>query len=173
MKTRTRSLIITAMAFLLPISALKAADACCAKDTEKADAGCCSTEAVASMNSAFAAPPSAPLTAALLEADAAFLARYEHVHAALAADDFKAAQKAATGLDGAEGIASAESLAKARVAFKALSLKAIEIAKGHEGFYVAHCPMVKGGGADWLQTSKKISNPYFGSQMLTCGTIKG
>ena len=31
------------------------------------------------------------------------------------------------------------------------------------------CPMVKGGAGDWLQPNAELRNPYFGSQMLTCG----
>jgi hypothetical protein len=27
-------------------------------------------------------------------------------------------------------------------------------------------------GAYWLSTSEKIRNPYFGDQMLTCGSVK-
>ena len=29
--------------------------------------------------------------------------------------------------------------------------------------------MVKGGEGDWLQTSKPLVNPYWGSKMLHCG----
>lgn len=145
---------------MMPLSAARAADACCPKD------------AAAPVNSAFAPPPSAPRSGELSEADVAFLAGYENVRAALAGDNFEAAQKAAEGLDGAEGIAAAKSIAEARQAFKALSVKAIGMAKGHKGFFVAHCPMVKGGGGDWLATKKAIENPYYGSQMYSCGTIK-
>ncbi len=40
--------------------------------------------------------------------------------------------------------------------------------------YVQHCPMADTNqGADWLSQKQKISNPYFGSAMLSCGeTIK-
>ena len=31
------------------------------------------------------------------------------------------------------------------------------------------CPMVKGGAGDWLQATKALRNPYYGSKMLTCG----
>ncbi|MFQ5731384.1 MAG: efflux RND transporter periplasmic adaptor subunit [Planctomycetaceae bacterium] len=31
------------------------------------------------------------------------------------------------------------------------------------------CPMVPGGGGDWLQADASLLNPYFGSQMLKCG----
>ena len=34
---------------------------------------------------------------------------------------------------------------------------------------VAYCPMAPGR---WLQTETKISNPYYGSEMLTCGVFE-
>jgi Cu(I)/Ag(I) efflux system membrane fusion protein len=38
---------------------------------------------------------------------------------------------------------------------------------------LAFCPMAFGNkGAYWLQTEKKIRNPYFGTKMLGCGEIK-
>lgn len=172
MKTYTRILIIAAMALLLPISAAKAADDCCAKPDAAQKDGCCASEATAPVPSAFAAPPPAPRVEDLSEADAVFLAGYEKIRAALAGDNLDAAKEAAAVLEGAEGIAGAKKIAEARVAFKALSATAIAKAKGHAGFYVAHCPMVKGGGADWLTTKKKIENPYFGSAMFSCGYFK-
>lgn len=40
--------------------------------------------------------------------------------------------------------------------------------------YLMHCPMVYGQtGADWIQDTDQLLNPYFGSQMLTCGEVKG
>ena len=33
------------------------------------------------------------------------------------------------------------------------------------------CPMVKGGAGDWLQPNAELRNPYWGSQMLTCGEV--
>jgi len=33
------------------------------------------------------------------------------------------------------------------------------------------CPMVKGGGGDWLQPNADLRNPYWGSRMLTCGEV--
>lgn len=35
--------------------------------------------------------------------------------------------------------------------------------------YLQYCPMKK---ASWLSKSKDIKNPYFGSKMLTCGSVK-
>lgn len=39
--------------------------------------------------------------------------------------------------------------------------------------YQDYCPMYNDGkGAIWISETKDIKNPYYGSQMLTCGTIK-
>lgn len=174
MKTNTRYMISVFMAVALPVPALRAADACCPEHEPAklvADA-CCAAEAAAPVPSAFAPPPAAPRSGELTKAEATFLAGYEKIRAALAADDFKAAKAAAKDFKGAGDIASAESIADARVAFKALSAKAISMAKGRAGFYVAHCPMVKDGGGDWLTTKKAIENPYWGSAMFACGYIK-
>ena len=35
--------------------------------------------------------------------------------------------------------------------------------------YLHYCPMKK---ASWLSTSKDVKNPYYGSKMLTCGSVK-
>jgi len=119
-----------------------------------------------------------------------FLKDYEAVRAALAADDLSSAQKAATVIaehadhaagtdkhakakvDTATQLAKADSLAAAREAFKALSKQATHLADGQKGYYLAHCPMVPNEEGDWVQTTKKISNPYFGKAMATCGSIE-
>ena len=39
--------------------------------------------------------------------------------------------------------------------------------------YQDYCPMYNDNkGANWLSETKDIKNPYYGPQMLTCGTIK-
>jgi hypothetical protein len=39
--------------------------------------------------------------------------------------------------------------------------------------YQVYCPMADGGkGAIWISETKEIKNPYYGSQMLTCGSVK-
>jgi len=39
--------------------------------------------------------------------------------------------------------------------------------------YVQYCPMAdENRGATWLSLNKEIRNPYYGSQMLHCGTVK-
>jgi hypothetical protein len=108
--------------------------------------------------------------APLSDADKQFLARYEKVRSALAADDLGAARTAAGDL-GDEGapLAKSNSLKDARAAFEKLSEKAKQLAAGQAGYYVVHCPMLQ---KDWVQTSEKIANPYYGKEMATCGEIK-
>jgi len=39
--------------------------------------------------------------------------------------------------------------------------------------YQDHCPMFNDGkGAIWLSEGKEIKNPYYGSEMLTCGNVQ-
>ncbi|MBX2925766.1 MAG: DUF3347 domain-containing protein [Chitinophagaceae bacterium] len=39
--------------------------------------------------------------------------------------------------------------------------------------YLLTCPMAfDNAGADWLSAATEIKNPYFGSKMLTCGSVK-
>jgi hypothetical protein len=106
----------------------------------------------------------------LTAADKQFLAQYEKVRAGLAGDKLADAQAAAAEM-GEEGasIAATDSIIIARKEFATLSEHAIKLAGGQSGYYVAHCPMLK---KDWVQTSTKISNPYAGISMLTCGSIK-
>ena len=108
--------------------------------------------------------------ASLSDTDTKFLAGYQKVHAALAADDLSRAKTAAKDLaeDGAD-IAKAASLKDARAAFEKLSRRAVALAAGESGYYVVHCPMLN---KDWVQTTDKIANPYGGKEMATCGEIK-
>ncbi|MDO8540196.1 MAG: hypothetical protein Q7S40_07095 [Opitutaceae bacterium] len=118
----------------------------------------------------------------LTEAQRTFLAKYEAVRAALAADDLAKAKNAAGNLAGvAEGkdvaaeikkLSTADSLKDARDAFKPVSKRAVELAAGQPGYFHAHCPMVPGNQGHWVQTTDKINNPYFGTAMLTCGSIE-
>lgn len=73
----------------------------------------------------------------------------------------------------ADAVGAAKDIKAARTAFKPLSnslikyLAANKVPKGT--YYEVYCPMAK---ASWLQGDKKIANPYFGADMLTCGEIK-
>lgn len=104
-----------------------------------------------------------------------FLRGYEKVRSALAADDLASAQAAAAALnidENAAELVQTGSLEDARAAFKKLSKRAVHLAEGQAGYFIAHCPMVKGGGGNWVQTTAKVSNPYFGKSMATCGSIR-
>jgi|SRR6218665_531346 len=46
----------------------------------------------------------------------------------------------------------------------------MKVSKQESPTYYQHCPMYNDGkGADWLSKENLIKNPYYGSQMLTCG----
>ena len=100
----------------------------------------------------------------------AFLADYERIRAALAADDLPAARAAAASLPAAQPVAVATDLTTARKAFKRLSAEAVALARGQSGYFIAHCSMFP-GGADWVQTTEELSNPYWGKSMPHCGTL--
>lgn len=62
--------------------------------------------------------------------------------------------------------------------FVSLSNTFIEILEEFGPFedtlYLLHCPMAdQNKGAFWLSSSKEVVNPYFGKDMLTCGSLKG
>jgi len=74
--------------------------------------------------------------------------------------------------DEAEALAKASDLRSARAAFKPLSDSLIKYLAEHKakGAYVeVYCPMAR---AHWLQSDRKVSNPYFGQAMATCGEIQ-
>lgn len=46
----------------------------------------------------------------------------------------------------------------------------LKVAKYASPVYYQHCPMTNNGkGANWLSTENEVKNPYYGSQMMTCG----
>jgi hypothetical protein len=49
----------------------------------------------------------------------------------------------------------------------------IKLLGSNQKLYQDHCPMYdEGKGAIWISETKEIKNPYYGSQMLTCGSLK-
>ncbi|MBI1369759.1 MAG: DUF3347 domain-containing protein [Planctomycetes bacterium] len=69
----------------------------------------------------------------------------------------------------------AEDIKAMRASFKAMSPDVVELAhlmppsaKVAPEIRQAYCPMAK---APWLQLGEKVTNPYFGSEMLRCGKI--
>lgn len=69
------------------------------------------------------------------------------------------------------------SIDKARQNFKAISHAVVTLSTQVRGeqatrsFQQFFCPMVKQGSGDWLQADGPLRNPYFGSQMLSCGEL--
>jgi len=124
----------------------------------------------AAMAFALIAFPLSLQAADLSDQDKQFLTAYGKVHDALVADDLASAKKAGADLgpDGAD-LTKSKSLDEARAAFGKLSDKAVKLAAGQSGYYVAHCPMKN---KDWVQTSTAIANPYGGKEMISCGEIK-
>lgn len=108
------------------------------------------------------------------------LQHYVAAQAALAADDYSEARRGLQQLasEAAGEIKAftqqavlAQDIGSLRTAFKPLSE---EIIKGTlpDGYTVVFCPMAdKGQGAHWVQKDEEVRNPYFGSAMLTCGSI--
>jgi hypothetical protein len=114
---------------------------------------------------------------------ASYFAKYEGVRKALIAGklaDVKTGAAAlATGARTAknaevaklaDAVAKSEDIAKARVAFAALSDELIKLRASATGTKPAvyHCPMVK---KSWLQEKGKVGNPY-DSAMVECGILK-
>ena len=72
------------------------------------------------------------------------------------------------------GIASKSKLEEQRKAFAELTEPMLALVKARPGstpIYLDHCPMYE-GGADWLSRDKAIRNPFYGAQMMTCGSVK-
>ena len=73
----------------------------------------------------------------------------------------------------AEHINGTKDISHQRDHFMSLSknmYELIKVAKPTETVYYQFCPMANDGkGANWLSKENGIKNPYYGSQMLTCG----
>lgn len=69
------------------------------------------------------------------------------------------------------------SLETAREAYRSVShamLHAATVARGPKtAKQLTHyyCPMVPGGGGDWMQPGGELANPYWGDEMLRCGEV--
>jgi hypothetical protein len=76
----------------------------------------------------------------------------------------------------AKAIASTNDVKKQRQAFINLSADMyglMKVSKIGEPIYVQFCPMANNGeGAKWLSKESAVENPYYGSMMLTCGSVK-
>ena len=72
--------------------------------------------------------------------------------------------------------AQANDIEMVRMAFQMTSKHVLTMQSsfGQSGatYYEAFCPMAFGDGASWLQATKEILNPFMGTSMPTCGSIK-
>ncbi len=123
------------------------------------------------------------------ELSSALVDPYVRVQSALAADkvdtvnaDAAEIGKAAAALGdpakpivaAAKQLEEASDLKAARQAFGKLSDSVVAYAKASgatmpEGVRTAYCPMINKA---WLQKGEKIQNPYYGSEMLECGSFR-
>lgn len=75
---------------------------------------------------------------------------------------------------GVSRIAQSKDLIKQREALAALATPMYELAKASKianPVYYQHCPMYDNGkGGNWLSRESAVKNPFYGSQMLTCGS---
>lgn len=72
------------------------------------------------------------------------------------------------------GIATKTNLEEQRKAFTELTEPMFALMKARPTatpIYLDHCPMYE-GGADWLSRDKAIRNPFYGAQMMSCGSVK-
>lgn len=71
----------------------------------------------------------------------------------------------------AKGISETKDIEKQRSIFNSLSkgiYELIKVSKPSETVYYQYCPMKK---MNWLSKENAIKNPYYGSQMLSCGSV--
>jgi hypothetical protein len=69
----------------------------------------------------------------------------------------------------AKSISETQDIKKQREFFKLLSknmYELIKVSKSAEPIYYQYCPMQD---ANWLSKENAVKNPYYGSQMLSCG----
>lgn len=74
------------------------------------------------------------------------------------------------------GIIEATDISEQRDLFSSLSNTLISTTKSFgvekDTFYVQFCPMAFDDGGSWLSSESTILNPYFGDQMLKCGSME-
>jgi Cu(I)/Ag(I) efflux system membrane fusion protein len=75
-----------------------------------------------------------------------------------------------------DAIVTNELLENQRAHYVILNENIVPIAMNIDGLsntlYVQKCPMANNNkGAVWLSTEKEVRNPYYGEQMMTCGSV--
>lgn len=70
-------------------------------------------------------------------------------------------------------LVKADGIKNQRTSFKGISNAIVKLAEelklNTKEAYVQYCPMVK---ASWLNEVKAVQNPYYGSMMYDCGSVK-
>ena len=70
-------------------------------------------------------------------------------------------------------ILKSDNITDQRKAFAKLSAELIKSLKAFDtsnNFYEINCPMFE-GGSNWIDNTKTITNPFYGNDMLTCGSV--
>lgn len=138
-----------------------------------------------------AAAPAAATVALKNDAVNAVFEHYEKLTDALVKGDAAAAKIAAAAIEtgapaadpsgklaaAAKTIGAAPDVKAQRDAFSALNDTFIGLVKtsglSSGQLHVQHCPMaLDNKGANWISRSTEIRNPYFGDEMLTCGSVE-
>jgi hypothetical protein len=126
------------------------------------------------------------------------LQSYYSIGQALANDDLESAQEYAVELlsktggghmghghksmpisNATELVASAQNIDQARIAFKDISdvfiktVRASGTGESSRGLIVKCSMAFDGKGAQWIQPTSKVANPYYGESMLGCGNVIG
>ena len=79
---------------------------------------------------------------------------------------------------GVDTLGGAADLESSRASFERVSNALVDTVRqfgsnGEEPVLLYNCPMAfDGRGADWLQTKEGTENPYYGSKMFKCGSLK-
>ena len=116
---------------------------------------------------------------------------YFPLQIALANDDDAAAKQAAAAIEKATSalpayedlkplataVSKASDIKARRTAFEPLTtaISAAVRQDGHDqvgGAFLMHCPMALDSGADWVQATRDIVNPYMGKVMQACGELR-
>lgn len=123
-------------------------------------------DALVKTDGKIASEKAAAILTALNGVDMAKLKTEEHAAWMNIEKDLKAA---------AQHIKETKDTDRQREHFMALSksmYELIKVAKPAETVYYQFCPMANDGkGANWLSKESAVKNPYYGSQMLSCGSV--
>lgn len=123
-------------------------------------------DALVNGNSSDAAQAAGNLSATLKSVDKSLFTAAQNEAYGSIADNMKTAAQQIAGNEG--------KIDQQRSVFAAMSNHAYELVKAFGAgttLYHAHCPMYQ-DGATWLSDSREIQNPFYGDEMMSCGTVQ-